>query len=145
MLAHNAAIDPTGMAQQYAVCFKKQLKNVDRDVYSSEEPIPVRINSRPVSGGTVPSSSAAAQPVSLATFRSLMDQLNTQIKEMKAIQDKVWPVDVAVDDTGRILVACQTISPACVCMLTSQWVAAISMATKGNFTPHLLHKLMMHT
>lgn len=92
MLAKNATINPISMAQQYAVSFKKQLKNVDREMYTeSNAPLPVRITPRPVSGDTAPSDTAAAQPVTLDRFKSLMDELNTQIKEIKGIQDKVDP------------------------------------------------------
>lgn len=90
MLARNATINPVGLAQQFAMSFKKQLKNVDRDTYTnSDAPIPVRISARPVSGGSVPSSNINGEVVTLATFRSLMDELNLQIKEIKEIDDKV--------------------------------------------------------
>lgn len=90
MLARNATVDPVRMAQQYAVSFKKQLKNVDRETYTeSSAPIPVRITARPVSGGAVPASNAEEQSVTLATFKSLMDELNMQIKDINAIANKV--------------------------------------------------------
>ena len=87
MLESNATVDPAALGQRFLKDFKKQLMRVDRNADSTSS-IPAS-PSIPPRALSMPPAQLASQAVSLATFKDLMNQLNSQIKDINDLESQV--------------------------------------------------------
>ena len=87
MLESNVTVDPAALGQRFLKDFKRQLMTVERNADSTgSASVSPRIAPRAVS---MSPSKLASQTVTLATWKDLMNELNSQIKDINDLESQV--------------------------------------------------------